>query len=87
MDVMKKLEKAVGKGFKPGALLAARNKMSAEYLAKEKKEKPMSKMTPKEKMKEKKEGKVHEKAEHLTKKQVMALKKKMNQKKVAKKSK
>lgn len=70
---MKKLK--VPKNFKPGDLLKARNKMSAAYLAKEAKEKPYSKMSKAELKHEAKESPAHEAAEHMSKKQVLALKK------------
>lgn len=69
MKPITKIQKLAKAGFKPGELLKARAKMSADYIAKEKTEK-------KDPKKESKESKVHEKAEHLTKKQVAILKKK-----------
>jgi len=78
MDLYKQL-RLDPKQVRPGDLLNARSKMSKAYLEKEKKEN-YAKMSAKEKAHEKRESKIHEIAEHLTKEQVEALKKLVNPK-------
>lgn len=82
MDLYKKLG-VDPKKIKPGDLLKARAQMSQAYLEKEKKEN-YAKMTAKEKAHEKRESKIHEIAEHLTKEEVESLKRLVNSKRITK---
>ena len=85
MDVYKQLG-LDPKTVRPGDLLKARSKMTKAYLDKERAEHARI-QTAKERAHEKRESKIHEIAEHLTKEQVEALKKLTTGKKLSKSTK